>query len=179
MINRVEKLSITKVIITNFMSKSPLYETDFMDWLTQQKLALASRDITALDWENLAEELDAMGISEKNELKNRLIILLTHLLKWQYQSSKRSISWFTTIANQRDDLQDLLNEKPSLKQYIPDILPKAYRNARREASAETGLVLSTFSEICPYDVQEILNPEFLCNTTDDFERAIKVIKNGL
>ena len=63
------------------MSKSPLYETDFMDWLTQQKLALASRDITALDWENLAEELDSIGISEKNELKNRLIILLTHLLK--------------------------------------------------------------------------------------------------
>jgi hypothetical protein len=120
-----------------------------------------------------------MGISEKNELKNRLIILLTHLLKWQYQSSKRSIGWFTTIANQRDDLQDLLNEKPSLKQYVPDILPKSYRNARREVSAETGLVLSTFSEICPYDIQEILNPEFLCNTTDDFERAIKVIKNGL
>ena len=172
MINRVEKLSGTKVIITNFMSKSPLYETDFMDWLTQQKLALASQDITALDWENLAEELDSMGISEKNELKNRLIILLTHLLKWQYQSSKRSISWFTTIANQRDDLQDLLNEKPSLKQYIPDISHKAYRNARREASAETGLVLSTFSEICPYDIQEILNPEFLCNTTDDFEKAM-------
>jgi hypothetical protein len=45
------------------MSKSPLYETDFMDWLTQQKLALASQDITALDWYNLAEELDAMDIS--------------------------------------------------------------------------------------------------------------------
>ena len=161
MYNSVEKLSITKLIITNFMSKSTLYETDFMDWLTQQKLALASQDIAALDWENLAEELDSMGISEKNELKNRLIILLSHLLKWQYQSSNRSISWFTTIANQRDDLQDLLNEKPSLKQYIPDILPKAYRNARREASAETGLVLSTFSEICPYDIQEILNPEYI------------------
>ena len=67
MINRVEKLSSLKVIITNFMSKSPLYETDFMDWLTQQKLALASQDITALDWENLAEELDSMGITEKND----------------------------------------------------------------------------------------------------------------
>lgn len=172
MINRVEKLSSLKVIITNFMPKSPLYETDFMDWLTQQKLALASRDITALDWENLAEELDSMGISEKNELKNRLIILLTQLLKWQYQSSKRSISWFTTIANQRDDLQDLLTEKPSLKQYIPDILPKAYRNARREASAETGLKLGSFPETYSSNIEEILNPEFLCNTTDDFERAV-------
>jgi len=48
MINRVKKLSSLKVIITNFMSKSPLYETDFMDWLTQQKLALASQDITLI-----------------------------------------------------------------------------------------------------------------------------------
>ena len=39
MISRVEKLSSLKVVITNFMSKSPFYETDFMDWLTQQKLA--------------------------------------------------------------------------------------------------------------------------------------------
>ncbi|MEI6442047.1 MAG: DUF29 domain-containing protein [Nostocales cyanobacterium ELA583] len=131
------------------MSKSSLYEQDFIAWLIQQKSALASRDVTALDWENLAEELDIMGISEKNELKNRLTVLLTHLLKWQYQSPKLTISWFTTIANQRDDLQDLLDENPSLKQYIPDILPKAYRNARRESSAETGLTLATFPEICP------------------------------
>jgi hypothetical protein len=154
------------------MSHSSLYETDFLAWINQQQLALTNRDLTALDWENLVEELDAMGIREKNELKNRLVVLLAHLLKWQYQPTKRSISWFTTIANQRDDLQDLLAEKPSLQQYIPDILPKAYRNARREASAETGLVLATFLEACPYSIEEILNPEFLCNTTDDFEKAM-------
>ncbi|MBW4643790.1 MAG: DUF29 domain-containing protein [Goleter apudmare HA4340-LM2] len=154
------------------MSDSSLYEQDFLAWLAQQQSALASRNVNALDWENLAEELDAMGSREKNELKNRLVILLAHLLKWQYQPTKRSISWFTTIANQRDDLQDLLQEKPSLHQYIPEILPKAYRNARREASAETGIRLATFLDTCPYTIEEILHPEFLCNTTDDFEKAI-------
>ncbi|MEA5581124.1 DUF29 domain-containing protein [Nodularia harveyana UHCC-0300] len=154
------------------MSESSLYETDFLAWISQQHLALASRDVTALDWENLAEELDSMGIREKNELKNRLVVLLAHLLKWQHQPTKRSISWFTTIANQRDDLQDLLAEKPSLQQYIPAILPKAYRNARREASAETGLSLATFLDTCPYSIAEILNPAFLCNTTDDFAKAM-------
>ncbi|MBE9049459.1 DUF29 domain-containing protein [Nostocales cyanobacterium LEGE 11386] len=155
------------------MFDSSLYETDFLAWINQQQLALTSRDITALDWENLAEELDSMGIREKSELKNRLVVLLAHLLKWQHQPTKRSISWFTTIANQRDDLRDLLAEKPSLQQYIPDTLPKAYRNARREASAETGLSLASFFETCPYSIAEILNPEFLCNTTDDFEKAMK------
>lgn len=42
------------------MSKSHFYETYFMDWLNKQKLALVNRDVTALDWENLAEELDIM-----------------------------------------------------------------------------------------------------------------------
>lgn len=154
------------------MSDSSLYETDFFAWIQHQQLALTNRDVKSLDWENLAEEIDAMGIREKNELKNRLVVLLAHLLKWQYQSTKCSISWFTTIANQRDDLRDLLAEKPSLQQYIPDILPKAYRNARREASAETGLGLATFLETCPYSIEEILNPEFLCNTTDDFAKAM-------
>ena len=154
------------------MSQSSLYEKDFLAWLTQQQSALTNRNVAALDWENLAEELDAMGIREKNELKNRLVVLLAHLLKWQHQPIKRSVSWFTTIANQRDDLQDLLDEKPSLRQYLPDILTKSYRNARREASAETGIPLSNFGETCPYNIEEILNHQFLCNTTDDFERAI-------
>jgi len=47
--------------------------------------------VAALDWENLAEE---------NELKNHLRVLLAHLPKWQHQPTKRSVSWFTTIANQ-------------------------------------------------------------------------------
>jgi hypothetical protein len=155
------------------MSNSSLYQTDFVAWIHQQQVALNNRDVSSLDWENLAEELDAMGIREKNELKNRLVVLLAHLLKWEHQPRKPSISWFTTIANQRDDVQDLLAEKPSLQQYIPDILPKAYRNARREAAAETGLNLACFLATCPYSFTEILNPEFLCNTTDDFVKAIE------
>lgn len=155
------------------MSISSLYVTDFLGWLSQQELALKNRDGASLDWENLAEELAEMGISERNELKNRLIVLLVHLLKWQYQPNKRSVSWFTTIANQRDDLQDLLSESPGLRQYIPNILAKAYRNARREASAETGLGLIIFEEVCPYGINQILNTEFVCDTTEDFEKAMK------
>lgn len=156
------------------MSISSLYVNDFLGWLSQQELALKNRDGASLDWENLAEELAEMGISERNELKNRLIVLLVHLLKWQYQPNKRSVSWFTTIANQRDDLEDLLSESPGLQQYIPDILAKAYRNARREASAETGLALTIFEEVCPYGISQILNTEFVCDTTEDFEKAMKI-----
>ncbi|MHC5776770.1 DUF29 family protein [Nostoc sp.] len=57
------------------------------------------------------------------------------------------------MANQRDDLHNLLDEKPSLRQYLPDILTKAYRNARRKASAETGITLANFDENCPYKIE--------------------------
>ena len=154
------------------MSGSSLYITDFPTWLDRQILALKYRNGEILDWDNLAQELTVMGISEKNELKSRLIVLLAHLLKWQYQPNKRSISWFTTIANQRDDLQDLLEENPGLRQYVPELLIKAYRNARREAAAETGLKLETFPDVYSYGIEQILNAEFVCNTTEDFEKAI-------
>lgn len=154
------------------MSGSSLYVTDFPTWLDRQILALKYRNGEILDWDNLAQELTIMGISEKNELKSRLIVLLAHLLKWQYQADKQSISWFTTIANQRDDLQDLLEENPGLRQYVPELLIKAYRNARREAAAETGLKLETFPDVYSYGIEQILNAEFVCNTTEDFEKAI-------
>ena len=154
------------------MSVSSLYIADFSTWLNQQVAALKHRNVDNLDWDNLAQELTIMGIREKNELKSRLIVLLTNLLKWQYQSKKRSISWFTTIANQRDDLQDLLSESPGLRQYVPDLLNRAYRNARREAAAETGLGLVNFPDACFYEIEQILNAEFLCDTTEDFEKAM-------
>ena len=154
------------------MSVSSLYIADFSTWLNQQVAALKHRNVDNLDWDNLAQELTIMGIREKNELKSRLIVLLTHLLKWQYQSKKRSISWFTTIANQRDDLQDLLSESPGLQPYVPELLIKAYRNARREAAAETDLGLVNFPDVCSYGIEQILNAEFLCDTTEDFEKAM-------
>ncbi|MEH1910664.1 MAG: DUF29 family protein [Nostoc sp.] len=63
------------------------------------------------------------------------------------------VLYHTAIANQRDDLHNLLDEKPSLRQYLPDILTKAYRNARRKASAETGITLANFDENCPYKIE--------------------------
>ena len=149
-----------------------LYERDFYTWTKNQAHALAQHRAELLDWENLAQELGFMGTREKNEIKSRLVVLLTHLLKWQYQSSKRSISWFTTIANQRDDLQDVLNENPGLRQVIPGLLAKAYRNARREAAAETGLGIKTFPEDCDYELGQILDTMFICDTTADFEWAV-------
>ena len=75
-----------------------------------------------------------MGRTEKRELISRLTVLLLHLLKWRHQSGKRGPSWEASIANQRDDIADHLDDNPSLKPLLPQALASAYRKASRRRS---------------------------------------------
>lgn len=103
-----------------------LYETDFYAW-TQEQVRLLQQGVwKKLDIANLVEEIESLGKQQRQELRNRLAILLGHLLKWQFQVNQRSKIWFITIREQRREIQDLLEESPSLKPYLPEALQKAY-----------------------------------------------------
>lgn len=116
-----------------------------------------------LDIENLVEEIESLGRSEKRALKSRLEILLMHLLKWMYQPDHRSNSWRATIVEQRLRIQDLLAESPSLHPYLATELNHCYRNARQLAAAETGLDLDIFPPNCLFALSDILTDGFLPN----------------
>jgi hypothetical protein len=64
-----------------------LYETDFYGWIQNQVNLLKTKQWQQLDNLNLIEEIEALGRKERQELRNRLGILLGHLLKWQFQPS--------------------------------------------------------------------------------------------
>ena len=81
-----------------------LYEHDFYDWANTQAALLRSGKLEAADIENIAEEIESMGKGERRELENRLVVLLLHLLKWQFQPERRGKSWRATIRIQRRDL---------------------------------------------------------------------------
>ena len=136
------------------------YEQDFYGWVQTTLKQLRDRDLTNLDWDNLIEEIESLGKQEKRELVNRLIVLLMHLLKWEYQPEKRSKSWFATIKIQRIEIIDQIESNPSLKSYINDALVKSYRVAILEAVKETGLSSKTFPEFCPYAWSEIQSDRF-------------------
>lgn len=136
------------------------YERDFYGWVQTTVKQLRDRDLTNLDWDNLIEEIESLGKQEKRELVNRLIILLMHLLKWEYQPEKRSKSWFVSIKIQRIEIIDQIESNPSLKPYINDALVKSYRVAILEAVKETGLSSKTFPEFCPYAWEEIQSDRF-------------------
>ena len=141
-------------------SEAGLYDRDFYAWSEAQSQLLKSRSTAQLDWDNLAEEIATLGRSERSEIRNRLRVILIHLLKWQFQPEGRNASWAGSLLEQRDQLNETLSESPSLKPYPQSVLRRQYRIARLKAAGETGLPVETFPPESPYSVAEILDETF-------------------
>jgi hypothetical protein len=137
------------------------YDEDFFAWTQEQARLLREGELSQIDIENVAEELESMGRSDKRELRSRLVLLIMHLLKWQYQPGFRSRSWTSTIGEQRGQIKEMLEESPSLLPTITTDLGRTYRLARIKAVGETGLSETTFPEKCPYTPEQILSEDFL------------------
>jgi len=116
-----------------------------------------------LDHEQLIEELESMGVSERRELTNRLAVLLAHLLKWKYQPERRGSSWKATIKEQRQKVVRVLLQNPSLKKIVGESLIDAYSDAIQIAVRETGLEEDTFPTDNPWHFEQISNAEFWPN----------------
>jgi len=138
-----------------------LYEQDYYLWLKNTAQLLRDDKLSKLDRLNLIEELEDMGRSEKRAVKSNLTILLMHLLKYKYQSEKRSKSWLRTIVEHRRRLLILLEDSPSLKNYLQEVFDNSYQAARQDAATETQLPFNSFPVDCPFSSEEILNCNYL------------------
>lgn len=139
---------------------SDLYEADFYAWTQQQAGLLREQYWSKIDLPNLIEEIESLGRQQRQELRNRLTVLIAHLLKWNYQPENRSRSWLATIRVQRRDLDRLLKDNPSLQPYLETAVQEAFENARDLAMGETDLPEETFPIECPYSSSEILADRF-------------------
>ncbi len=101
-----------------------------------------------------------MGKGNKRELMSRLSVLLSHLLKWKFQSVRRGKSWELTIREQRLGISSLLKDSPSLKHELGKQLEEAYEVALLIAARETGLDEKTFPKKCPFSLEEVLKKDF-------------------
>lgn len=136
-----------------------LYDQDFHAWAEEQARLLRCGQIANADIEHIAEEIETLGASERRELESRLKVLLLHLLKWRHQPEERSSGWIGTIDEQRDQIDTLLRQSPSLRRLVGEYVGFAYPKARRSAAHETGLPQEVFPEHCPYSEQELLDPD--------------------
>jgi hypothetical protein len=142
-------------------NQETLYNQDYYQWLIQTAKLLKEKKFTQLDLENLIEEIESLGKSEKRAISSNLIIVILHLLKWRYQPEQRSNSWKSSIREHRRRMQELLTDSPSLKNYLPEILADCYLAAKKQASDETGLSVVAFPEECPFSLAESLDEDFL------------------
>jgi hypothetical protein len=154
------------------MSKlSQLYEEDYSAWAQQNADLLQAGRFSELDVAHLVAELNDMSKSDQDELENRLVVLLAHLLKWQYQYRQLSErwqefegkSWRATIIEQRNRIAKRLKKSPGLKARLAVVITDAYPDAMELTVDETGLAENTFPAQCPYAITQILDKTFYPN----------------
>jgi hypothetical protein len=138
-----------------------LYETDFNLWVQETVNLLRKGDFIDLDIENLAEEIEDIGNNRKDALESNLIRVLQHLLKWKYQPQKRTNSWKASITEHALRLNKSFKKSHSLKPYFDQVFDECYHDARLIASQETDIDLLLFSEVCPFNKNDVLNPQYL------------------
>jgi predicted DNA-binding ribbon-helix-helix protein len=151
------------------LSLSTLYEQDYYLWLEQTAHLLRERRFQNVDVENLVEEIEDMGRSQKDALYSNLKVVLMHLLKWKYQQDLRSNSWRASIREHRQRLKKAFKDSPSLKRYFTEIFDECYSDARPLAADETNLPLDTFPELCPFSTDKVLNPDYLPDLEEDVQ----------
>jgi len=139
---------------------SEAYEYDFYAWAITNAKLLREGKLEAIDIEHVAEELESMGKTQQRVLISRLTVLLAHLMKWQLQPELRSRSWKNTIKIQRIDLQELLQDNPSLRPQTGEALNRAYRKAKLLAAGDTNMDETGFPETCPYSFEQAMEEEF-------------------
>jgi hypothetical protein len=147
--------------MTELLTPQSLYDQDILLWVEDTVAKLKAHDFTNLDLENLIEEVESLGVSQKKELLNRLITLLEHLLKRIYVPLPNDYNgWERTIRNQRKKLEALLVEVPSLKTRWNISFSSAWNIALKTVRAEYSKVEFPDSWQFSSDLEPMLSDRF-------------------
>lgn len=139
---------------------SELYGSDFFAWTQETARLVREGRFTEVDLNAIAEEIESLGRSDRREVVNRLKVLIMHLLKWKMQPERRSGIWQSTITEQRQRLEQVLSDSPSLRACLDSFVAEAYPRAARKAVYQMRLLQNPFPPQCPYTAAEILDAEF-------------------
>jgi hypothetical protein len=144
--------------------KSSLYGTDYQLWLDRTVEQLRSHDFSNIDLENLIEEIESLGKSDKRAISSYLMRLCEHLLKMNYWISEREAcfrSWNVEITNFRLQIQVILEDSPSLKNYLKEKFVRDYSNGRKLFLKVSNLEPTSVPEQPWFTLEQALNEEWL------------------
>ncbi|EGY29486.1 hypothetical protein Rin_00005370 [Candidatus Regiella insecticola 5.15] len=143
------------------------YNNDFYGWTQEQANFLRAGNLNQLDTQNLLEEIEGVGNSQRNELESQFEWLFIHLLKWLFQPSHRGRSWRLTIVRR-------LEKSPSLQNELNELMTDAYGDAILSAARETGLNEEILPKQCPWSFEQTINNEFFQNDGFTSHRALSI-----
>ncbi|MGL6342978.1 MAG: DUF29 domain-containing protein [Waterburya sp.] len=132
------------------MSIKELHEQDFNLWIEEIKQKIQNQDFVDMDWDNLLDEIDDMGKSEKRSLESYLQRLIEHILKLKYWESEREKNyrhWRAEVANFRNQINRLLKRNPSFKKYMEEIYPEIFAEVVQVRSLEFDIPNDIFIEL--------------------------------
>lgn len=143
---------------------SSLYDIDYQLWLDQTVAQLKAREFSQVDWENLIEEIESLGKSDKRAILSYLIRLCEHLLKVKYWESEREAcfkGWVQEISNFRLEIDLLLQDSPSLKPFLRENFMAAYQKARKNLLKVSLLTTDLVSEEPSFTLEQVLDEDWL------------------
>jgi hypothetical protein len=149
---------------------SQLYEDDYYAWIEDQVRALREHSTEEVDWENVAEEIEDLGKSEKWSLESHLETLIEHLLKLMYTEAgvrkRNSRLWQGTVRLARSKIRRRLSQSPSLSGKMDELLAAAYQDGRTGMLARTKLPEHFVPATCPWTLWQVLDDAFVPKAAD-------------
>lgn len=115
------------MVILSEKTIKDLHDRDLNLWLEQQAIAIKNRNVNAMDWENLIDEIEDMTASQKRALRSYYYKLVEHILKlryWHAEKERNQAKWRVEVSNFRTQIEDILEDSPSLKNYLVENHPK-------------------------------------------------------
>jgi hypothetical protein len=149
------------------LDEPSLYDTDYVAWLEEQAAHLRAGRLSAVDVENVADELESLMKKERRQLENRLEVLILHLLKWDHKPSQRSNRWRATVQEQRTRIRRLLRDSPSVRREVEPMCRDVYADAVRAEGIETRLSEAAFPPTLPYSIEQIFERDLPANQLPD------------
>ncbi|AFZ48016.1 protein of unknown function DUF29 [Cyanobacterium stanieri PCC 7202] len=141
-----------------------LYDTDYNLWVLETVKKLENRDLDSLDWENLIGEVLDLSKRDKRKLESLLMRLIEHLLilnYWDFERERNRGHWEREIFNFRKQINRLLIDSPSLKNYLRDQFNLCYEDGRKLASKYSQLPLNTFPDKPIAYLDQILDEDWI------------------
>lgn len=156
-------------------TNAELYDHDFYAWVQEQAALLKARQFEAIDLDNLIEEVESIARQERHLLWHRFRTLLTHLVAWWGEIPAHCIQWEGVIAAQRQEIQDILADSPSLAPLALEELAEAWESVRTQSADQW--YNAAFPAACPWTLAQVLDEDFW-PTADTFRTQKKEARDA-